>query len=57
LKELGAQRRQRWDKAFSEKASQDDDDHQITTNRKATIVLEHLMQASPRKFDVDGAKA
>ena len=42
---LGAQRKARWERAFAEL----DDDHKVThedINRKATIVLEHLMQAS-----------
>ena len=42
-KELGARRKDRWTKAFS------DDVHEDKTtaiNRKATIVLEHLIQAS-----------
>ena len=44
-KELGALRKERWNKAFSEEKLEDDD---ITTtvNRKATIVIEHLIQAS-----------
>ena len=47
-KELGAARLVRWNKAFS-----DGDDwmgqqegRQVKTNRKATIVIEHLIQAS-----------
>lgn len=44
-KELGELRKNRWAKAFAEKepgAPQDHDDE----NRKATIVIEHIMQAS-----------
>jgi hypothetical protein len=52
-KELGAQRKARWETAFSA-TSVDlacDDDRQeekqaLGVNRKATIVLEHLIQAS-----------
>ena len=44
-KDLGAQRKARWETAFSNET----DEHAIdplSINRKATIVLEHLMQAS-----------
>lgn len=44
-KALGAQRKERWNAAFLESAR----DHEITAttvNRKATIVIEHLIQAS-----------
>ena len=44
-KELGALRKERWNKAFSEEKL-DDDDITTTVNRKATIVIEHLIQAS-----------
>lgn len=40
--ELQALRKNRWEKAFREE-SKFDDDHE---NRKATIVIEHIMQAS-----------
>jgi hypothetical protein len=44
-KELKALRNKRWDKAFT--ADDDgDEDEQETINRKATIVIEHLIQAS-----------
>ena len=54
-KELKAARNLRWEKAFSESAVEqimaaDTDDKNITralsVNRKATIVIEHLIQAS-----------
>ncbi len=41
-KELSDQRKERWSKAFQEGAKPDEDDE----NRKATIVIEHLIQAS-----------
>ena len=37
-------RNNRWDTAFAETLI--DEDHAITINRKATIVIEHLIQAS-----------
>lgn len=40
--ELQMLRKDRWEKAFHEKASLDED----YENRKATIVIEHIMQAS-----------
>ena len=43
-KELGALRKERWNKAFYE--SNQNDDHTTIVNRKATIVIEHLIQAS-----------
>ena len=43
-KELGAARKQRWTDAFSEHRSTDDP--ALDANRKATIVLEHMIQAS-----------
>eukprot|EP00977_Amphora_coffeiformis_P003945 scaffold792_cov163-Amphora_coffeaeformis.AAC.4 len=43
-KELGAARKHRWQEAFSDKASQDSPE--VVANRKATIVIEHLIQAS-----------
>jgi len=42
-KELGAMRKQRWEKAFTECP---EEDAATTNNRKATIVIEHLIQAS-----------
>jgi hypothetical protein len=45
-KELGAARKARWNKAFSEGDSNHDEDEKTRINRKATIVLEHLIQAS-----------
>ena len=44
-KDLKALRNARWEKAFSESARVDDDPH-AAVNRKATIVIEHLIQAS-----------
>jgi len=44
LKEL---RNKRWDEAFAENSqSAEEEDSQIAINRKATIVIEHLIQAS-----------
>mmetsp|Transcript_23870 Transcript_23870/g.66241 ORF Transcript_23870/g.66241 Transcript_23870/m.66241 type:complete len:611 (-) Transcript_23870:1721-3553(-) len=43
-KDLKALRNGRWDRAFSEQAS--DDTTSEAVNRKATIVIEHLIQAS-----------
>ena len=43
-KDLKALRNARWEKAFSE--ATDDADNKDTRNRKATIVIEHLIQAS-----------
>lgn len=45
-KELKTLRNARWDKAFSESASVREESTMDTTNRKATIVIEHLIQAS-----------
>eukprot|EP00526_Cylindrotheca_closterium_P003919 CAMPEP_0113631220 /NCGR_PEP_ID=MMETSP0017_2-20120614/16224_1 /TAXON_ID=2856 /ORGANISM="Cylindrotheca closterium" /LENGTH=1165 /DNA_ID=CAMNT_0000541721 /DNA_START=11 /DNA_END=3511 /DNA_ORIENTATION=- /assembly_acc=CAM_ASM_000147 len=45
-KELQTIRRVRWDKAFSEAANFRNDSLKDATNRKATIVIEHLIQAS-----------
>ncbi|CAB9511705.1 Receptor-type guanylate cyclase gcy [Seminavis robusta] len=46
-KELGCARKARWNKAFSIEQEQDrDEDQQVAINRKATIVIEHLIQAS-----------
>jgi len=42
-KELGGARKARWEKAFSETAQED---ARTAINRKATIVIEHLIQAS-----------
>eukprot|EP00522_Entomoneis_paludosa_P015215 CAMPEP_0172460140 /NCGR_PEP_ID=MMETSP1065-20121228/35696_1 /TAXON_ID=265537 /ORGANISM="Amphiprora paludosa, Strain CCMP125" /LENGTH=1281 /DNA_ID=CAMNT_0013215079 /DNA_START=46 /DNA_END=3891 /DNA_ORIENTATION=- len=44
-KDLKTLRNQRWDKAFSE-GSRLGETSQVNTNRKATIVIEHLIQAS-----------
>ena len=44
-KDLGAARKDRWNKAFFEAALQAEA-KQTTINRKATIVIEHLLQAS-----------
>ncbi|CAB9514382.1 Receptor-type guanylate cyclase gcy [Seminavis robusta] len=43
-KELGAARKARWELAFSEEAKEEP--KEATVNRKATIVIEHLIQAS-----------
>jgi 3'5'-cyclic nucleotide phosphodiesterase len=43
-KELKALRNARWDRAFSQEHK--DEDPRDTLNRKATIVIEHLIQAS-----------
>ena len=50
-KELGAARKARWEKAFSKEVSSSltsstGDNALAHVNRKATIVLEHLIQAS-----------
>jgi 3'5'-cyclic nucleotide phosphodiesterase len=45
-KDLGAARKARWNKAFSEGDSSVMEVEKTQTNRKATIVLEHLIQAS-----------
>ena len=46
-KELGAARKARWNIAFgTEGAEQPEEPHKVSLNRKATIVLEHLIQAS-----------
>lgn len=42
-KELGAARKERWNLAFSHEAASEDDK---VIDRKATIVIEHLIQAS-----------
>ena len=50
---LKSLRNNRWEKAFSEQSVRSADllgeDSYLTTNRKATIVIEHLVQVS--KFD------
>ncbi|CAB9515672.1 Receptor-type guanylate cyclase gcy [Seminavis robusta] len=43
-KDLKGLRNARWEKAFSEQDP--NEDARVTTNRKATIVIEHLIQAS-----------
>ncbi|KAL3939740.1 MAG: hypothetical protein SGBAC_005584 [Bacillariaceae sp.] len=45
-KELQTLRKKRWETAFSETASQDSDLTAVDVDRKATIVIEHLIQAS-----------
>ena len=50
-KELGALRKKRWEKAFNTSSISPDHQHDEQTirednNRKATIVIEHLIQAS-----------
>src|SRR3569623_332201 len=44
-KDAGSFRKQRWEKAFSEYAQQNESDSDAV-DRKATIVIEHLIQAS-----------
>uniref|UniRef100_A0A7S3P5D0 Phosphodiesterase n=1 Tax=Amphora coffeiformis TaxID=265554 RepID=A0A7S3P5D0_9STRA len=45
-KDLGSRRKERWVQAFSEQASDKTDSAVTNENRKATIVIEHLIQAS-----------
>ena len=45
-KELKQLRNLRWDKAFSKKSEDTNPDYREDINRKATIVIEHLIQAS-----------
>jgi class 3 adenylate cyclase len=45
-KELQAVRKNRWNKAFRQLGQQTDDNPSDEVNRKATIVIEHLIQAS-----------
>lgn len=45
-KELQELRRVRWDKAFSRQSKRRTSGYENTVNRKATIVIEHLIQAS-----------
>ena len=46
-KDLGAQRKARWETAFTQADTETEEETKTKTiNRKATIVLEHLMQAS-----------
>mmetsp|Transcript_13427 Transcript_13427/g.37784 ORF Transcript_13427/g.37784 Transcript_13427/m.37784 type:complete len:1181 (+) Transcript_13427:148-3690(+) len=45
-KDLKQLRNQRWEKAFSPDLKNDNENDQDQINRKATIVLEHLIQAS-----------
>lgn len=53
-KELGAARKARWSRAFNtlscvpglDDGEEDEDDSHEANNRKATIVIEHLIQAS-----------
>ena len=44
-KELKALRNERWDKAFNDETPSNED-KQVSLNRKATIVIEHIIQAS-----------
>ena len=44
-KDLGLQRKNRWNKAFTE-GFNEREDQQTMINRKATIVIEHILQAS-----------
>ena len=44
-KQLGTARKDRWNKAFCEDAVSGEE-HQANINRKATIIIEHLIQAS-----------
>ena len=45
-KELGALRKGRWNKAFSSEDGDDEESEKEQTDRKATIVIEHLIQAA-----------
>jgi class 3 adenylate cyclase len=45
-KELKVDRNARWSKAFSEHAGEEEESPTDAVNRKATIVIEHLIQAS-----------
>lgn len=45
-KQLGAARKARWNKAFSGDEGDEPANDQLAVNRKATIVIEHLIQAS-----------
>jgi hypothetical protein len=45
-KELGDARKARWYKAFAGDAEEAEEEGKIAINRKATIVIEHLIQAS-----------
>jgi class 3 adenylate cyclase len=45
-KDLGALRRRRWDKVFGPDDEEEESNDQDSPNRKATIVIEHLIQAS-----------
>jgi hypothetical protein len=43
---LGTARKARWNKAFSHQSAVANESAEVSTNRKATIVIEHLLQAS-----------
>jgi len=45
-KELKELRNARWRKAFSSNPAETEDDPMDAVNRKATVVIEHLIQAS-----------
>jgi hypothetical protein len=45
-KDLGALRKERWNKTFADNAGPHDLSFVDDTNRNATILLEHLVQAS-----------
>ena len=45
-RELGELRRKRWEKAFSDEKGLQEESAIVHRNRKATIVIEHLIQAS-----------
>jgi hypothetical protein len=45
-KELNALRKDRWERAFSEEANDDEKDRDEDEDLKATIVIEHIIQAS-----------
>ena len=45
-KDLKALRNGRWDKAFIKEAGDSRADERAKVNRKATIVIEHIIQAS-----------
>lgn len=45
-KELGYARKTRWSKAFACDLAKAEEEGEVAINRKATIVIEHLIQAS-----------
>ena len=45
-KDLKALRNARWERAFKKSGGSDAEDSKAANDRKATIVIEHLLQAS-----------